>query len=83
MPATTERWRLVERVLDGALEMDDALRAEYLGRACRGDPALRAEVETWLRWCRKSGGFLDVSADRFALPLVHPAGCGTRNRGTS
>ena len=83
MPTSFERWRLVERVLDGALELDDTRRAEYLAHACRGDAALRAQVESWLAWCGEGGWFLDVPADRFALPLIRPVGCGPRTRGAS
>jgi hypothetical protein len=81
LSASVERWRLVAHVLDEALELDDARRAEYLARACQGDPALRAEVERWLGRCRESGWFLDVPADRFARPLLAGSGIAAQSGG--
>jgi hypothetical protein len=77
MPNPVEHWRRVERVLDGALDLDADQRAEYLSKTCAGDPELRAEVEAWLRCCEAVGGFLESPAHRFALPLL---ACGTRPR---
>ena len=52
-----ERWQQVARLLDEALELDGAARARFLDRACAGDAALRAELETLVA--------ADAAADRF------------------
>ena len=52
-----ERWQQVARLLDEALELDGAARARFLDRACAGDAALRAELETLVA--------ADAAAERF------------------
>ncbi|MEM8997084.1 MAG: hypothetical protein AAGF23_20040, partial [Acidobacteriota bacterium] len=47
------RWRRVEDLYYGALDLDDASRRGYLEEACADDAALRREVE----------GLLAVEAD--------------------
>lgn len=84
MPDAVEHWRRVERVLDGALDLEAGLRAAYLSRTCGDDPQLRAEVETWLSACDHAGGFLDGHAQGFALPLYpRSSGCQHLSRGAS
>ncbi len=46
MPA--DRFQTVMRVVEGALERQGEARERYLGQACAGDLALRAEVESLL-----------------------------------
>lgn len=53
-----ERWSRVGALFHGALERPPAARASFLEEACRGDDALRAQVERLL------------AADRGAHPLV-------------
>ena len=43
-----ERWEQVARIYDGAAEQPPAERGAYLDEACRGDDALRHEVESLL-----------------------------------
>jgi len=38
---SSERWRVIQRVVDGALDLPPAARAAYLDEACGGDAALR------------------------------------------
>ena len=45
MPISVQRWRRIERILDGALDLDPDQRAAYLTRTCTGDPGLREDVE--------------------------------------
>src|SRR5256885_6505842 len=45
---TQERWLQVKPVLMGALETPVANRAAFVDAACRGDDALRREVESLL-----------------------------------
>ena len=70
MTGSVEHWHRVEQVLDGALELSAGERAAYLERTCAGEPALRAQVDGWLRWCDEVRRFLDVPAHRFARPLI-------------
>jgi serine/threonine-protein kinase len=65
-----ERWSEVERVLDGALDLEPEERASFLERACAGDPALRSDVELLLRDCDRTEGFLEQPAAEYAAPLV-------------
>src|SRR5215204_6122909 len=59
---TPERWREVERVLQAALERDPAGRADFLERACAGDPGLREEVESLLLSAEPARSFLGENA---------------------
>ena len=43
-----ERWRQIEQVLDGALELGASERRSFLDQACAGDNELRQEVEALL-----------------------------------
>ncbi|MEO7966626.1 MAG: serine/threonine-protein kinase, partial [Gemmatimonadaceae bacterium] len=43
---TPERWRTIESTLERVLDIAPELRADYLDRACAGDPELRREVES-------------------------------------
>ena len=45
---TPERWHKVKDILGPALEMDPALRAAYLEKACCTDASLRADVDRLL-----------------------------------
>ncbi len=73
-PMSPERWRAVEAVLDGALDLPPADRAGYLAAACGGDAALRAEVERLLAASDDAGGPLGATGERpaaaYAAPLV-------------
>src|SRR5262245_61732752 len=55
---------------------DPAERIDYLDRACAGDAALRAQVETLLAAHARAGSFLDVPAveqvARAARPPADP-----------
>lgn len=65
-----ERWREIDRVVDGALDLAPPLRAAYVARACAGDPELGADVERLLRACEDAGDFLAEPAAELAAPLV-------------
>ncbi len=72
-------WERAKEAFAEALEVGPADRAAVLDRACRGDPALRAEVEAMLRAHEEAGGFLrDPSrgspAASSELPPHDPAG---------
>ena len=73
MPLSAQRWRRIERILDGALDLDPDQRPAYLIRTCTGDPGLREDVEAVLRSCDRAGGFLEMPAHAFAEPLLAEA----------
>ena len=50
-----ERWQQVDKLLEQALEQEPDLRQPFLTEACRGDPALRHEVESLLAAHQKAG----------------------------
>jgi serine/threonine protein kinase/Tol biopolymer transport system component len=59
---TPERWREIERLYHLALERDAGERAACLADACRGDDALRREVESLLEYQRQAGDFIEQPA---------------------
>jgi len=44
----TDRWSLIERLFQGAVDRPPSERTEFLKNACAGDEALRLEVESLL-----------------------------------
>ena len=60
-PDARERWRVVARILDGALDLALEERLPFLDEMCAGDPDLRAEVETMLAGA-SAEGFLESPA---------------------
>ncbi|MGH9249094.1 MAG: hypothetical protein ACRD0W_06215, partial [Acidimicrobiales bacterium] len=63
-----ERWKTLEPLLEGALELALERRAAFLDEGCSGDPELRAEVERLLAACERAEPLLDCPA-----PVVFPA----------
>jgi tetratricopeptide (TPR) repeat protein len=57
------RWQQVKAALSDAMALSGSARAAYLGQLGRGDPALRAELESLLRAAETAGtGFLESPA---------------------
>jgi eukaryotic-like serine/threonine-protein kinase len=56
---TSERWKQIERLYHGALDQAPSEQTQYLAEACAGDEALRAEVESLLRYHRQAGDFIE------------------------
>jgi len=44
----SEEWERIKEIFASALEQDPSRRAEFLRRACSGDDAVRAELESLL-----------------------------------
>src|SRR5215475_229472 len=63
-------WQRVEELLQGALELDQSRRAEFLERSCGGDEALRRDVESLLAQENRVSHFLDSPALEAASRLV-------------
>src|SRR5574338_1706721 len=55
---TDEQWRRITELLAEALELSGEARREYLDRACAGDAALRAELQSLLA-AHDRAGLLD------------------------
>jgi serine/threonine-protein kinase len=58
----TDRWKLVEDLLQSALELPPERREEFLRQTRIGDPSLIDEVRSLLTSHRKAGGFLETPA---------------------
>jgi serine/threonine protein kinase/Tol biopolymer transport system component len=56
---TPERWNEIERVYHAALRQPASERPAYLAEACGGDEALRAEVESLLRYEQDAARFIE------------------------
>lgn len=65
-----ERWRQIERVLDGMLDTPPEDRAGLLDEACASDAELRVAVEELLRADALARGFLQEPAGELASPLL-------------
>src|SRR5215472_9904713 len=63
-------WQRVEEVVQRALELDESRRGEFLECSCRGDEALRREVESLLTQEKRVNHFLDSPALQAASKLV-------------
>jgi serine/threonine protein kinase len=62
----TERWKLVDDLLQSALELDPERREEFLAQACGGDSALVDEINSLLTSHRRAGDFLERPAAEIA-----------------
>ncbi len=67
---TPERFREVGRLYHAAVVLEAAARPRYLGEACAGDEALRAEVEALLSYDDESR-FLDRPALELATQILN------------
>jgi eukaryotic-like serine/threonine-protein kinase len=57
-----ERWQEIELLYHAARELDGSKRAEFLAKACAGDPAMRDQVERLLAQEEQAGTFLEKPA---------------------
>src|SRR5688572_11575835 len=68
---TTDRQQQIERICQEALDLIGDARREYVSAACRGDDALRREVESLLAYEGQAAQFIDVPAiDHVARTLA-------------
>jgi serine/threonine-protein kinase len=65
-----ERWRQIDRIFEGGLELRAEERAAFLDRECAGDGELRAEVESLLAAHDQEDGFMQRPAAADAALLV-------------
>jgi serine/threonine protein kinase/tetratricopeptide (TPR) repeat protein len=75
-----ERWQKIEQLYHSALKQEVAERAAFLENACRGDDALRQEVESLLANEGEAKSFIEVPALDVAAQQVaeDPAQSGVR-----
>ena len=57
-----DRWTIVDRLFDAALEREPHERAAFLDEACAGDEPLRREIESLLAHATAAGDFLAAPA---------------------
>jgi tetratricopeptide (TPR) repeat protein/predicted Ser/Thr protein kinase len=65
-----ERWRQIEDIFHAALERQPALRPAFLADACRGDEALRLQVEELLRQDAGNGELLSEPIAKVAGEML-------------
>ena len=68
-----DRWRRVQPILDGAIDLADEEVPAYLDRECAADPTLRRDVERLLAAAKQDlerPGFLDRPVDRAAALIL-------------
>src|SRR5271170_3116632 len=58
----SDRWKQIERIFQGALEVKEEQRAAFLKEACRDDFDLRREVESLLAQAKTADSFLEAPA---------------------
>jgi Tol biopolymer transport system component len=66
----SDRWQHAERLFHAALTRDHSERAAFLGEACRGDDALRRDVESLLTFESDAQGFMQEPAVEIASSLL-------------
>src|SRR5690349_8681683 len=65
-----ERWKVVERLLDTALDLDPGQRSAFLDDACGDDVALADEVRALLAACENSTKMFERPAAVAFAPLL-------------
>ncbi|MGB6461906.1 MAG: protein kinase [Candidatus Acidiferrum sp.] len=71
-PMDSDRWKKVDRILQGALERPPSERGVFLQKACLGDQALEQEVRSLLASQDEAGRFLESPARRAAPKELVP-----------
>jgi serine/threonine protein kinase len=67
---TPERWQRVKEIFHSALDCAPGQRSAFLANACRGDEALRKEVESLLAAQERDGSFIDSPAYEAAAGML-------------
>jgi eukaryotic-like serine/threonine-protein kinase len=57
-----DRWQNIERIYHAAMEREESQRVLYLEQACAADQALRAEVESLLKYAQRPARYFDKPA---------------------
>jgi hypothetical protein len=69
----TEHWKLVDELLQSALELAPERREEFLREECSGNAELAEEVRSLLTSHRRAGGFLETPAVEMAARAIAEA----------
>jgi hypothetical protein len=69
-----ERWELVDKILQDALECEPHERGRFLDRACAENPSLRIQVEVLIRSHEAAGSFLKSPAIESVVSMRQPVG---------
>ena len=64
-----DRWRLIQPLLEQALDLPPERRGPFLDQACGQDASLRVEIENLLQADSDAGAFLDAPVDLSAVAL--------------
>ncbi len=59
MPIDPERWRVINHLLDGALDLSPGERVRHLDNECGEDVELRREVEALIDSCERAGNLFE------------------------
>src|SRR5215467_1002804 len=59
-----ERWKMVDNLLQSALQVAPEEQGEFLRKECLGDSALLEDVKSLLSSYRRTGNFLETAAMR-------------------
>ena len=65
-----DRWKLLEPLLDDALELEEERRSAFLDDVCRGNAELRAELDQLLAACDLGDTILSDPAAVAYAPLL-------------
>jgi len=67
---TPERWKQIDELLQAVIEQPPPARSALLDAACRGDKALRDEIDSLIRFQEQAESFLEVPAFEASSALV-------------
>ncbi|OLE54805.1 MAG: hypothetical protein AUG51_06800 [Acidobacteria bacterium 13_1_20CM_3_53_8] len=67
---TPEQWQQVKAIFNSAIEREPHKRAAFLDEACRGNVALRREVESLIASHEREGSFIDSPAYEVAAGMI-------------
>ncbi len=58
----SERWKQIDKILDGVLQREGSQRKVFLDEACSGDASLRQEVESLIEAGDRAESFIESPA---------------------
>ena len=76
---TPRRWQRVDHLFQAAVDLPPGDRAGYLREACRGDAALRREIQSLIDSHDQAGRFIEGAAMPSAEVLATQAACSGSN----
>ena len=64
-----DRWQRLQTLFDAAVELPPKQRADFLGRECSDDPALRERVAALVESSEAAGSFIERTVSSVAPPV--------------